>query len=76
MLLHGHYYADALWRDKEATIVTVVALMFQIVHIMSQYAGAGLFAAGADEVPLQRPRVEPAPDEDIEARAKDQAQAK
>ena len=34
MLLHGHYYADALWHDKEATIVTVVALMFQIVHIM------------------------------------------
>ena len=21
MLLHGHYYADALWRDKGATIV-------------------------------------------------------
>ena len=21
MLLHGHYYADALWRDKEATII-------------------------------------------------------
>ena len=31
--------------------------------------GADLFAAGVDEVPLQRPRVEPAQDEDMEARS-------
>ena len=38
--------------------------------------GADLFAAGVDEVPLRRPRVEPAQsqDEDIEARSRHQAQ--
>ena len=36
--------------------------------------GADLFAAGVDEVLLQRPRVEPAQDEDIEARSQHQAQ--
>ena len=36
--------------------------------------GADLFATGVDEVLLQRPRVEPAQDEDIEARSQHQAQ--
>ena len=85
MLLHGHYYADALWRDKEATIihsrgayVSHRAHHVTICNSCTMTWGAAprgrAATVGVDDVPLQRPRVEPAQDEDIEARSQHQAQ--